>query len=305
MKPRVSICIPAYKQPESLKTLLDSISTQNFNDYEIIITDDSPDNILENIIAEFEPKEKLRYIKNKRRLNSPENWNESMRHAKGEYVKIIHHDDSFANEYSLARYVEMLDKNPKSNFAFSSSISLKSDKTVAFIFEQTKNQLTNLKNNPDYLFKGNVIGAPSTTIFRNGMNMWFDQEMRWLVDIDFYIRMLRQTGGSYVYSSEPLVRIGGDMDKRITSEYIGNKEAEIKEYLYLYRKLAGHDRFKIKYLIVICRILIKHKITTADIKRLNFPSQKNIDPVVITAYLSIVINYILSYTKKCIALFKK
>ena len=39
----ISICIPAYKHPDFLKRLLDSISIQSFRDFEVIISDDSPD----------------------------------------------------------------------------------------------------------------------------------------------------------------------------------------------------------------------------------------------------------------------
>ena len=38
--PKVSICIPAYKDREGLKRLLKSIEKQSFTDYEVIISDD-------------------------------------------------------------------------------------------------------------------------------------------------------------------------------------------------------------------------------------------------------------------------
>ena len=36
----ISICIPAYKHPDFLKRLLDSISIQSFKNFEVIISDD-------------------------------------------------------------------------------------------------------------------------------------------------------------------------------------------------------------------------------------------------------------------------
>ncbi|MGZ5190970.1 MAG: glycosyltransferase family 2 protein, partial [Flavisolibacter sp.] len=38
MKPFVSICIPAYKRPDFLIRLLDSIRVQTFKDFEVIVT---------------------------------------------------------------------------------------------------------------------------------------------------------------------------------------------------------------------------------------------------------------------------
>ena len=45
--PLISICIPAYKRIDYLQKLLDSISIQTFKDYEVIVTDDSPDESVE------------------------------------------------------------------------------------------------------------------------------------------------------------------------------------------------------------------------------------------------------------------
>ncbi|MCX7010103.1 MAG: glycosyltransferase, partial [Kiritimatiellaeota bacterium] len=43
MTPKVSICIPAYQQPQGLARALQSLLEQDFRDYEVIVTDDSAD----------------------------------------------------------------------------------------------------------------------------------------------------------------------------------------------------------------------------------------------------------------------
>jgi glycosyltransferase involved in cell wall biosynthesis len=42
MNPKISICIPAYKQADKLEKLLHSIENQTYRDFEVIVTDDSP-----------------------------------------------------------------------------------------------------------------------------------------------------------------------------------------------------------------------------------------------------------------------
>jgi glycosyltransferase involved in cell wall biosynthesis len=72
--PKVSICIPAYKRPGLMKICLDSICKQIFTDYEVIITDDSPNNEVSEIVDDFKYKIKnLKYFKNEKRMGSPEN----------------------------------------------------------------------------------------------------------------------------------------------------------------------------------------------------------------------------------------
>ena len=40
---KVSICVPAYKNPVGVERLLESVKVQSFTDYEVVVTDDSPD----------------------------------------------------------------------------------------------------------------------------------------------------------------------------------------------------------------------------------------------------------------------
>ena len=82
--PKVSICIPTYKQVDYLRKTLDSVLLQDFHDYELIISDDSSDDSVENLLREFDFKGKLNYFRNSVALGSPANWNYSIKQAKGE-----------------------------------------------------------------------------------------------------------------------------------------------------------------------------------------------------------------------------
>ena len=77
--PLISICIPAYKQVDFLQRLLDSIRTQTFRDFEVILTDDSPDNAVADLVTAFSTALPIRFIKNPVALGTPENWNEAIR----------------------------------------------------------------------------------------------------------------------------------------------------------------------------------------------------------------------------------
>ena len=91
MPPGVSLCIPTYNQVDSLRKVLDSIAAQDFGDYEIIITDDSPGDSISQLLREYSFKGEVRYFKNSVRKGSPENWNQAIHHASGDYIKVLHH----------------------------------------------------------------------------------------------------------------------------------------------------------------------------------------------------------------------
>ena len=86
-QPLISICIPAYKRVIDLERLLNSIATQTFKNFEVIITDDSPADTVKDFLKNYQHNFTLHYFKNKQALGTPENWNEGFRKANGTWVK--------------------------------------------------------------------------------------------------------------------------------------------------------------------------------------------------------------------------
>src|SRR5690349_21816174 len=100
-RPFISICIPAYKQRDYVERLIKSILVQTFTDFEVIITDDSPDQSIQTLAEEYQEALLIRYISNRPALGTPGNWNSAIRHARGEWIKLIHDDDWLASTTSL------------------------------------------------------------------------------------------------------------------------------------------------------------------------------------------------------------
>ena len=150
--PTVSICIPAYKQVDYLRKTLCSIQDQTYTDYEIVITDDSPNDDVKNLVQEFNFENKLKYYKNRKQLGSPRNWNEAVSKSGGKYIKILHHDDWFTFPYSLGEFVALLDNNKEVDFAFSAAVGFNVKEDHKWIHSATEKQLEQLKENPEVLF---------------------------------------------------------------------------------------------------------------------------------------------------------
>jgi glycosyltransferase involved in cell wall biosynthesis len=249
---KVSICIPTYQSPETLRRCVASILLQDFNDYEIIITDDSQNDDLKDI-SNIDPR--IKYIKNEYPLGSPENWNKAISYAQGEYIKIMHHDDWFSNQTSLSQFVKSLDYNPQSLFVFSgcSDIGLKNIKR-----EISSKNSGLLKKNTDILFRNNIIGSPSVTMYRNNSNIQFDKNLIWLVDVDFYFRILNNNR-NFVTIFDSLVNIGIS-ENQTTNKCINNEKIILNEYLYVYKKFTlGKNKSNILYLL---NLFAKYKINS-------------------------------------------
>src|SRR5688500_14571649 len=113
----ISICIPAYKNTLFLKRLLDSIAEQTYQDYEVIITDDSPDDIVEKFVQGYQKIPSIFYYRNPYSLGTPENWNEAIRKSTGTWIKLMHNDDWFSGPDSLALFYAAI--QPGKDFIFS------------------------------------------------------------------------------------------------------------------------------------------------------------------------------------------
>ena len=149
---------------------------------------------------------------------------------------MLHHDDRFNDKDSLLEFVNMLEKNPDSSFAFSSSQKMSEDGKYLSIHEASKKQLKLLLKNPNFLLFGNFIGAPSATIYKKDDKIEYDAKLRWLVDIDFYIRKLN-TNNYFVYSKKPLIKILVDGKNQVTREFEKNLQLQKTELIYLHNKL--------------------------------------------------------------------
>lgn len=238
---KVSICIPAYRQVDFLRVTLRSIQEQDFDDYELIVSDDSPDDSVRDLLGQFAFGDRLRYVKNAPALGSPENWNAAIRLARGDYVKIQHHDDHFVRPDALRRFVELLDADPAADFGFAASLVEHVDSGLERVHRPTQAQLDDLRADPAALFNGNCVGAPSATICRRGLGLEYDGRMKWLVDIDYYYRVLMRNG-HFAYTPEVLIGTPTNAGHQVTEICRDNGVVELGEAMLLYEKLTPAQR---------------------------------------------------------------
>lgn len=240
----ISICIPAYKRTDFLKRLLDSIVVQTFRSFEVIIADDSPGNEVKQMADDFSPQLPfLFYHRNSKQLGTPSNWNEAVRHARGEWIKIMHDDDWFSGPGSLARFADAA-KKEKNGMIFSSyfDVFLATGKVKRIIPPAFR--FRRLRNEPATLLSRNIIGPPSVMMHRNDGLHCYDPGLKWLVDIDMYVRRLEHD--KIVYLPEPLVKVGVGTDQ-VTASVHGAPDVEVPEYFQFLHKTGIH---KLKNILV-------------------------------------------------------
>ncbi len=107
--PKVSVIMPVYNSEKYLDKALESILSQSFKDYELIIIDDGSNDGTNEIISRIKDK-RTKVITNKKNLGVAKSLNIGLKRAKGEYTARCDSDD-INDKDRFKIQVNFLDKN--------------------------------------------------------------------------------------------------------------------------------------------------------------------------------------------------
>ncbi|HVS88078.1 MAG TPA: glycosyltransferase [Candidatus Acidoferrum sp.] len=129
MNPLVSFVVPCYKLAHLLPECVNSILKQTYQNYEILIMDNcSPDNTPEVATSFSDPR--VKHIRNETNLGHVRNFNKGITMARGKYVWLISPDDWLRSPKALARYVDLMERNPGIGYAFCRAVEVQGSKEV-------------------------------------------------------------------------------------------------------------------------------------------------------------------------------
>lgn len=182
----ISICIPTYEMHGKARELLirsfNMLQKQTYKNFEVIISDNSEDDVVKNLCEnpEYKPLN-IKYSKNPKKGLSV-NTNESMRKATGDFIKILYMDDYLANENSLENIV----KNFQGKWLITGCAHDNGNGEGINHHYPTYNEKI-------YLGK-NTIGPPSVLTIKNEDLIFFDEKLSWALDCDYYKRLYDKQG---------------------------------------------------------------------------------------------------------------
>jgi glycosyltransferase involved in cell wall biosynthesis len=111
---KISVILPNYNHSKYLSLRINSILNQSYKPFEIIIIDDkSTDNSLE-ILREFEKKNLIKLLVNKKNIGPVASINKGLKIASGEYFFPCSADDIILKDF-FKKTVLKLEENPKTN----------------------------------------------------------------------------------------------------------------------------------------------------------------------------------------------
>jgi glycosyltransferase involved in cell wall biosynthesis len=237
--PLVSILLPVYNGKKFLRECLDSILAQDFANLEILIADDDSSDGSAAMLENYAARDgRIRWWKNCQNLGMVENWNCLLREARGEYIKFVFQDDKLLLSSAVSEMVQPLVDQPHVNLIASASQVVDEKSRILETRDHFRPGLSPGKEVTQRCLgqNANLIGEPSVVMFRRARcNENFNPQLRQIVDLEFYFRLLEQ--GDFNYISKPLSAFRQHPDQQTAKNHRSGIAA--KEHLWLMQEFLA------------------------------------------------------------------
>lgn len=204
---KVSVCIPTYNYGRYIAETIDSILSQTFTDFELLIIDDNSPDDTADIVAKYAQRDsRIRFSVNPENLGMVKNWNFCLSQAQGDYIKFVFGDDLLASPDALGRMISLLESDQTISLVASSRNLI--DERSEFLSVASGFHRDCILSGTDVinycLFRQkNLIGEPTVTMFRKSLAArGFKENYQQIVDLEMWFYLLEQ--GRFAYINDRL-----------------------------------------------------------------------------------------------------
>lgn len=106
----VSIIMPSYNTEKFISLAIDSVISQSYSNWELIVIDDCSTDKTDSIMDKYRHEKRIRYIKNDHNLGAAESRNRALREAKGKWIAFLDSDDMWHPE-KLMKQIRFMEEN--------------------------------------------------------------------------------------------------------------------------------------------------------------------------------------------------
>ena len=249
-----TIIIPTYNNLELAEKAIHSVISQKDMTCKIVVTDDSTDNKIEMLCEEIN-NDNIFYYHNIPSLGAVKNWNAGLKYIDSLYTIVMHHDECMKDAFYLKQIKD----------AFTLGYDVIISNLEVFIGQKKKaRHFTKLMKkffiyHPILLFLSNAIGPCACIAIRSNLVCKFNENLHWLVDVDWYYNNIINRKTKYIYNLY-ITSTFGHKDQ-ITCNM--NIPRTLKEDAIIISKMHN-NRFLIKLLLSINKMIqwIKFILTT-------------------------------------------
>lgn len=229
---KVSVAVPVFEYYgrgiEMLNDMFISINKQTLESIQVVISDHSKDNKIENFCKIVDKNFDLKYIKNNNNYGNPaHNTNNAIENSDGEIIKIMQQDDFFYNKNALKKIYDSLSNSSKM-WSVCGAIHTYDDGST-----YTRPMIPNWVDSMIISSNNNHIGGVSVLSIKNTASSRFDFDLRMLLDIDIYYNLKINYG--YPQFIDDLLICNRARDYDTLSAEISEDETNL-EFEYFHKK---------------------------------------------------------------------
>jgi glycosyltransferase involved in cell wall biosynthesis len=233
IRPVVSVCIPVYEMSgigiDYLEYSFNILYSQTFKDFEIVISDHSIDTAIKDLCDQWAQILNIKYLKNdyKRGVSSA-NINNAIKHATGDIIKILFQDDFLYDEYSLENQVNYFTLH-NGHWLIAACCHYDGINIHKPFYPTYHDEIQ---------YGQNTISSPSVLMFKNKNVIEFDENLFWLMDVDYYKRLFNKFGLPIIYNQISVVNREHLYQVSNTLATENRRQQELK---YIITKYNKHD----------------------------------------------------------------
>lgn len=236
--------MPVFNGDRFIEEAVRSVLAQTYRNFELCVFDDASTDRSWDILQGIQDPRIILH-RNDGNLGPEANWNLAISAAHGKYIKLFHQDDLLAPD-CLARQVGVLEEHPDAVLAFCSRTIIRSDGKRLLVRRSPwpEGEVSAREVVRRCVRAGtNVIGEPSAVLFRSEVARkigGFDGSIPYLIDLDYWIRLLAQGPGYYLSSPLASFRISS----RQWSVAIGHRQG--REFVVFLNRLSAGSPWRIR-----------------------------------------------------------
>lgn len=204
-KPLVSIVATSYNFERYIPYFIESVLSQSYRNWELIVTDDCSADKSFEILKSYEKKDpRIRVFQNDRNRHVCHTINNSLEKASGDFVCFMSCDDAFLPE-KLLHDVDFMENNPEVGVLYGRLFQMDENNSLVGEYSLSENfdRFSLLK---EMFLSGNKLLSPGMFVRKEIVDAVgsFHPFFRMTQDYEYHIRMLFHT--RHAYSLESLVK---------------------------------------------------------------------------------------------------
>ena len=204
----ISIALPTYHGAAYIRATLESLLSQSYTDFEVIVSDDaSTDNTVE-IIESFDD-ERIKLFRHPSNIGPEQNWNYALQQCRGEFIKMMGQDDLLHPDCLALQHDALIEAGHEDValvICRRKIINAKGNTILTRGFKRHTGQWLGSEALAVCVRAGgNLLGEPVAGLFRRKAiegGAQFHAALPFFIDMDFWAQLI--VDKSFYYQQEPL-----------------------------------------------------------------------------------------------------